>query len=181
MLSQEELQAGMYFWGLQHYQPLWNRHGIPALLLSKDWHKPFTCFCLANVVTLAVIVLIYRSDWKEGRLFIFTSLAVLIVFNFTYLLAQFANPGIVYAKNQQAVPAGQPIVSCSRCGTFSAKGTATHCYECGVCVMDLDHHCGWLGRCIGSYNRYFFHAFLLCTLGILLNFLVTAVYALDQN
>ena len=37
-----------------------------------------------------------------------------------------------------------------------------HCYECQVCVDDLDHHCPWTGKCIGKRTLFFFHAFLIC-------------------
>lgn len=27
-----------------------------------------------------------------------------------------------------------------------------HCYECGYCIEGLDHHCPWMGQCIGKKN-----------------------------
>lgn len=38
--------------------------------------------------------------------------------------------------------------------------SAYHCYDCGVCVHNLDHHCPWTGKCIGRDNIKYFHAFL---------------------
>ena len=27
-----------------------------------------------------------------------------------------------------------------------------HCYDCGVCIEGHDHHCPWMGKCIGKKN-----------------------------
>lgn len=38
---------------------------------------------------------------------------------------------------------------------------AQHCYICNVCVLELDHHCPWTGKCIGKNNIRFFYLFLV--------------------
>ena len=37
---------------------------------------------------------------------------------------------------------------------------AKHCRECGKCVALHDHHCPWLGLCIGEKNRFYFWWYL---------------------
>jgi hypothetical protein len=27
-----------------------------------------------------------------------------------------------------------------------------HCDDCGYCIEKLDHHCPWMGQCVGRYN-----------------------------
>jgi hypothetical protein len=36
-----------------------------------------------------------------------------------------------------------------------------HCRVCDKCVATFDHHCVWLGNCIGEKNRPFFFVYLL--------------------
>lgn len=31
-----------------------------------------------------------------------------------------------------------------------------HCFECNVCVIGQDHHCVWMGQCIGRKNMKWF-------------------------
>ena len=53
-----------------------------------------------------------------------------------------------------------PQEPCPTCRTARPPGTA-HCHDCGHCVVFLDHHCPWLGTCIGMRNYWWF----LCALG----------------
>lgn len=43
---------------------------------------------------------------------------------------------------------------------------AKHCRECGKCVAVHDHHCPWVGLCIGEKNRFYFwwYLFFQCIL-----------------
>ena len=36
-----------------------------------------------------------------------------------------------------------------------------HCKQCEKCVATYDHHCPWVGNCIGERSRPFFYLFLL--------------------
>ena len=38
-----------------------------------------------------------------------------------------------------------------------------HCSTCGVCVEAQDHHCPWMGTCVGKRNLKYFLAFLVMT------------------
>jgi palmitoyltransferase ZDHHC9/14/18 len=71
-------------------------------------------------------------------------------------------------------------IPCSRCELSRPVG-ASHCYDCEVCITDLDHHCPWTGKCIGKKNLYFFYSFLTClTLHIIFVGCVTGMSALND-
>lgn len=36
-----------------------------------------------------------------------------------------------------------------------------HCSKCGKCVTLHDHHCPWMGTCVGEKNRFWFYWYLL--------------------
>jgi hypothetical protein len=98
MLTLEEQQAGEYFWTLRHYRPMLNRRGVPALLSNSGWDKPFCCFVVVNVMCMSLMVVLYRTEWTSGKIFLHTTMMAILLFDSSYLLAQFVNPGIVHHK-----------------------------------------------------------------------------------
>ncbi|XP_055803289.1 protein S-acyltransferase 10-like isoform X2 [Solanum dulcamara] len=43
-------------------------------------------------------------------------------------------------------------VTCSYCDVVQPP-RAKHCHDCDKCVLQFDHHCVWLGTCIGQGNH----------------------------
>ena len=89
-----------------------------------------------------------------------------------FSLTACSDPGIVYRE------LGSDDVArrfCSRCD-FERPIEARHCYDCDLCVRDLDHHCPWTGKCIGAKTIRNFYAFLVCLLVHLVYVVVMTVY-----
>lgn len=52
---------------------------------------------------------------------------------------------------------------CSYC-KISQPYRTKHCRDCEKCVSLYDHHCPWIGGCVGQNNRiyFFWYVFLQC-------------------
>ena len=50
-----------------------------------------------------------------------------------------------------------PVNKCTKCQIYKPP-RSFHCGECEACIEVFDHHCSWIGNCIGKRNRHY----LLC-------------------
>lgn len=49
---------------------------------------------------------------------------------------------------------------CDTCNIFRPPRSA-HCYICDYCIEKFDHHCPWLGSCVGKKNYFLFMLYIL--------------------
>ena len=42
----------------------------------------------------------------------------------------------------------------------SPRPIRQHCHICQCCVMGFDHHCPWIGNCVGGRNQHYFVSFV---------------------
>jgi hypothetical protein len=109
-------------------------------------------FFLRNVATIwGPIVIIL------GTVSIFV---LLVVFSCTAC----SDPGIIFKTPNNLVDIENKdsiqdlnlnnLIECSQCQIDRPK-TANHCYQCGLCIDEIDHHCPWTG--IDHHHHYHYH------------------------
>ena len=67
-----------------------------------------------------------------------------------------------------------PMKYCETCLIFRPQ-KAAHCNLCNNCVSEFDHHCVWLGTCVGKNNYPFFLSFVLSLNCLILTVITTCI------
>lgn len=141
---------------------------IFSLFLYSCFIYSIQCVCSSNYNLILRIFLIIFS------------IPLFILFYWSFIKCSLVDPG--YVDNTWAVNAEEnniPIEKrkvrcytpnkytvCEKCDYLIRPERAHHCKSCKKCVLKMDHHCPWVGTCVGEKNlKYFFlfifYAFLI--------------------
>eukprot|EP01039_Chlorochromonas_danica_P010854 gene10855-12064_t len=151
------------------------------LFVGPDWPCMLVTYALVIVPTVLFINNI-AVGWGGGVIFVTVLLGFSVLVFFT--LTACSDPGIVFrtiTDSQEAslnvelggTEGGFKKMECTFC-KLDRPWNASHCYDCGVCIVDLDHHCPWTGKCIGKKTLFTFRGFLV-SLWLLIAFVVIFV------
>ena len=59
---------------------------------------------------------------------------------------------------------------CKKCNILILKKfKGNHCKICNICIIKYDHHCPWIGKCIGKNSIIIFYFFLIFLFFFILN------------
>ena len=95
----------------------------------------------------------------------------LISFLFSFLI----NPGIPERKyyKKEVIKNKNDLskyTECDKCCILVPKTfNVGHCIYCDICIKNQEHHCVWIGKCIGRYTKIPFYLFLICISCYLIN------------
>jgi len=160
-MSKDSSQSKTYFGGRWVTGPD-NTYFFLTLVLTYAPHVPFFA-----------LVCPYFDDKMTAMVYVIPGY-VLVASTVLLFLAAFTDPGIVprgkpltednpFALEQKAPLTRKHVVKgaeldtkwCDTCCVYRPLRTS-HCGICNNCVENFDHHCPWVGNCIGRRNyRYF--------------------------
>ena len=141
----------------------------------------FIVFHLFIILFVFFVLLPYFDSTIFGVIYLVVSCLVFIL----YTILSFSNPGKMvnneYNDILDVVEKGQNIEEfCPMClvkNQFRSK----HCLICEKCVEEFDHHCFWVGNCIGKNNYTLFFIFLVfILLNTLFNIVVNIIYLITE-
>ena len=145
---------------------------------SQYYYAFATAFYLLLYGLSFIIFVILNQDTlaKKVVLTFFYSIYLLIVLFFC-LVCAFTDPGVMPINSLNANDLKNANCSsnnricyingvrhkirfCYTCQIIRPLGVS-HCKTCNVCVEKFDHHCPWVGNCIGKNNYKYFFIFLI--------------------
>jgi len=139
-------------------------------------YRTFALLLVPSVLFDLYVAEVFLSRYNEQSVMIF-GVILPIICVFTLIKTAFTDPGIIPRKAVQRIenwslPSQPPkfqdiciqgttvrIKFCSTCKIFRPP-RSYHCPICDNCVERFDHHCPWIGTCIGLRNYGYFTCFL---------------------
>lgn len=146
------------------------------------------------MIFAAVSVFLIQWHMKSESLLVrWTTVAVCLNQCFSYAWVALVNPGVANQEQNLKLPQkseksekkltawyrrGLGNRYCDKCKIIQLMGTV-HCYDCDVCVLEMDHHCPWTGKCIGKGNIKQFYYFIGSTLLFMILNIVVSITEID--
>jgi hypothetical protein len=105
----------------------------------------------------------------------------------SFLISFLINPGIPerefykkeIIKNKNDL---SKFTRCDKCCIIIPKSfNVGHCIYCNICIKNQDHHCVWIGKCIGRYTKIPFYLFLICISCFFINSIFIFITYIKNN
>jgi palmitoyltransferase ZDHHC9/14/18/palmitoyltransferase len=142
----------------------------PKFIIGPHW----PLFILMNLILIILTIFLMKTFFNyfgttiHKIIFIILIIITIIIYYITFSI----NPGIVLNKQRDM----ENQSYCDKCQVyFNPNNKVSHCNLCGVCVEGIDHHCVWVGKCVGKKNIKTFYG-LLISVGSIYTLLIITVF-----
>ena len=121
------------------------------IVIGPHWYF----YLIGCFLFIAFDLFLLHAFWnKLSRVLAWGNIFVLITEITLYTLVFLSDPGIPN-RNEGA---GEDVV-CTTCCSIR-KDRPYHCESCDLCITECDHHCIWIGKCVGKNNYVIFYLFV---------------------
>jgi hypothetical protein len=131
------------------------------LILGPDWAGVLFTLLFLHLLTILLNQFILVSDSVDHGFWQVIIFSLFIGTNISFLVVALKDPGIV-RRDRVPIPTDEADLErmpyCDICDLHQPP-RAMHCSNCDCCIIGLDHHCPWVGKCIGKDNMFFFIIF----------------------
>jgi hypothetical protein len=146
---------------------------FPTLFRQTGWgivgpsHHWFGPPCVMGILLFASSFFVQTATQHVGIVTAAVCCVMTILTFWNLINTAYRDPGILQTPPTPEEAVAQRYCWCDECDNYQPPGGA-HCPDCNICVAGFDHHCVWMGTCIGKNNFRSFVRFNLSWLGYLL-------------
>ncbi len=141
-------------------------NNAPRICIGPHWYLAIVSNILITVLVVSMYFFLVESNSPFWQKLIYFSISFMVYFFFNK--CALINPGIVQNKKMDK----DNVEFCGKCQVYyNPNLKVEHCDMCGICVEKMDHHCVWVGKCVGKKNCFSFYA-MLAFIGIIYAYII---------
>ena len=143
-----------------------NNSNSPKICIGPQWYLAIVSNILITFLVITMFYFLVETNCYIWQKVLYLLISFMIYYTFDK--CALINPGIIQNKK----PDKDNIGYCSICQVYyNPDKNVEHCSMCGVCIENMDHHCVWVGKCIGKNNKFYFYG-MLGSIGFLYAYII---------